>query len=65
MGKKEYYVEIPLTGMASGTVIAESEEEAIDKFAEECTSDDIDWGVDASNGTATEGAEAEDDDEVE
>lgn len=63
MAKKEYYVEIPLTGMASGTVVAESEEEAISIFAEECTSNHIDWGVDESRGTATEGEEVSDDDE--
>lgn len=56
---------MPLTGMATGTVIAENEEEAIEKFAEECSSDDIDWGVDASNATAREGAEVEEDDELE
>ncbi len=64
MKKKEYYVEMPLTGIASGTVIAESEQEAIDKFAEECTSDDIDWGVDSSNATAHEGNEIEEEDEA-
>ena len=63
MAKKEYYIEMPLTGMATGTVIAESEEEAIALFAEECTSDDIDWGVDASSATATEGGEVEDEED--
>lgn len=57
MSKREYHVELPLTGIASGTVIAESEEEAIDLFAEECTSDNIEWGVDSSNASVTEGVE--------
>lgn len=63
MAKREYHIEMPLTGMASGTVIAESEEEAIRIFAEECTIDDVDWGVDASYATATEGDEVEDEEE--
>lgn len=65
--KREYHVEMPLTGFASGTVIAESEEEAIELFYEQSTSDDIDWGLDQSNATVTEGIEVEcdDDDETE
>jgi len=65
MPKREYYVEIPLTGIASGNVVAESEEEAIEIFAEQCTSDNLDWNVDASRGTATDEGEVEDDDEIE
>jgi hypothetical protein len=49
-----YFVEIPLTGAASGWVDAESEEEAIAIFAEECTIDDVEWGLDEENGTAKE-----------
>ncbi len=63
--EREYYIEMPLTGIASGTVIAESEEEAIALFAEECTSDNIDWGVDSSNATAHEGNEVDDDEDEE
>lgn len=59
MPKREYYVEMPLTGYATGTVIAESEDEAISIFAEECTSNNIEWGVDASNATAQEGEEVQ------
>lgn len=66
MAKKDYYVEIPLTGMASGTIEAESEDEAIELFADQCTSSDIDWGVDASNGTARlESYESENDEDEE
>jgi hypothetical protein len=62
MNKREYYVEIPLTGYVSGTVIAESEEDAISIFADECCSDHLEWGIDASNGTAVpQGDELEDD----
>lgn len=61
MTKREYYIEMPLTGMASGTIIAESEEEAIQMFSQECTIDDVDWGVNSSNATITQGDEIEED----
>jgi len=64
MSKRKYYVEIPLTGMVSGRVVAESAEEAIKIFAEECTSDDLDWNVDESRGDATYVGEVEDEDEI-
>ena len=63
MGKRIYHVTIPLTGYAQGTVIAESEEEAINIFAEECTGNDIDWNIDADRGDAVGGEEIEEKDD--
>lgn len=63
--KREYHVELPLTGKAWGTVVAESEEEAVDIFAEEYTADDIEWDFDASNAFVTEGDEVPDEDDEE